>query len=168
MIYGLNLFVFLRPFPDFIPETSPSCPYSSLFGKLFWFRWGIRIESFQTKTLCYLWNGILFYCIDTTHFYNIYLQNQFSIRKYCFCLIFSCPKVFFSWKILGSRTSRHRLLKGQCHEIFAIFFSWIKAIWAPDKQAKMVLLNNSFFAKIFAKNWTQRSVSLHGVEIHTG
>ena len=36
-------------------------------------------------------------------------------------------------------------LKGQCHEIFWHFFiSWIEAIWAPDKQAKMVLLKNSF------------------------
>ena len=36
-------------------------------------------------------------------------------------------------------------LKGQCHEIFWHFFiSWIEAIWAPDKQAKMVLLKSSF------------------------
>ena len=36
-------------------------------------------------------------------------------------------------------------LKGQCHEIFCHFFiSWIEAIWAPEKQAKMVLLKNSF------------------------
>ena len=70
---------------------------------------------------------------------NLVFKNIVSVWY-----LHSCPKVFFSWKILGSRTSRHRLLKGQCHEIFAIFFSWIKAIWAPDKQAKMVLLNNSF------------------------
>ena len=37
------------------------------------------------------------------------------------------------------------LLKGQCHEIFRHFFiSWLEAIWAPDKQAKMFLLKNSF------------------------
>ena len=36
-------------------------------------------------------------------------------------------------------------LKGQCHEIFELyFFSLIKPIWAPDKQAKMVFLKNSF------------------------
>ena len=34
-------------------------------------------------------------------------------------------------------------LKGQCHEIFELyFFSLIKPIWAPDKQAKMVFLKN--------------------------
>ena len=33
-------------------------------------------------------------------------------------------------------------LKGQCHEIFWHF--WIEATWAPDKQAKMVLLKFSF------------------------
>ena len=39
-------------------------------------------------------------------------------------------------------------LKGQCHEIFVIFFiSWIEAIRAPEKQAKMVLLKNYFFCK---------------------
>ena len=36
-------------------------------------------------------------------------------------------------------------LKGQCHEIFDLyFFSLIKPIWSPDKQAKMVFLKNSF------------------------
>ena len=126
------------------------------------------VSKVSKQKLCAIFDtGILFYCIDTTHFYNIYLKNQFSIRKYCFCLIFSCPKVFFSWKILGSRTSRHRLFKGQCHEIFAIFFSWIKAIWAPDKQAKMVLLNNSFlrrYSNVKFENSTPRSVILRRVE----
>ena len=32
-------------------------------------------------------------------------------------------------------------LKGQCHEILD-FFSLIKPIWVPDKQAKMVFLKN--------------------------
>ena len=36
-------------------------------------------------------------------------------------------------------------LKGQCHKIFCNFFmSWLEAIWAPNKQAKMVLLKKSF------------------------
>ena len=36
-------------------------------------------------------------------------------------------------------------LKGQCHEIFELyFFSFIEPIWAPDKQAKMFFLKNSF------------------------
>ena len=39
-------------------------------------------------------------------------------------------------------------LKGQCHEIFELyFFSLIKPIWAPDKQAKMVFLKNLKFKK---------------------
>ena len=38
-----------------------------------------------------------------------------------------------------------QMLKGQCHEILCHFFiSWKEAIWAPDKQANMVLLKNSF------------------------
>ena len=32
-------------------------------------------------------------------------------------------------------------LKGQCHEILD-FFSLIKPIWVPDKQAKLVFLKN--------------------------
>ena len=36
-------------------------------------------------------------------------------------------------------------LKGQCHEIFDFnFFALIEPIWAPDKQAKMLFLKNSF------------------------
>ena len=36
-------------------------------------------------------------------------------------------------------------LKGQCHEIFELyFFALIEPIWAPDKQAKTVFLKNSF------------------------
>ena len=36
-------------------------------------------------------------------------------------------------------------LKGQCHEIFKLyFFSLIEPIWVPDKQVKMVFLKNSF------------------------
>ena len=31
-------------------------------------------------------------------------------------------------------------LKGQCHQIRPLFFSLIKPIWVPDKQAKMVFL----------------------------
>ena len=39
-------------------------------------------------------------------------------------------------------------LKGQCHEIFWNFFiAWIEAIWAPDKQAKMVLHKSSFLRR---------------------
>ena len=38
-----------------------------------------------------------------------------------------------------------QMLKGQCHEILCDFFiSWKEAIWAPDKQANMVLLKKSF------------------------
>ena len=36
-------------------------------------------------------------------------------------------------------------LKCQCHEIFDLYiFSLIEPNWSPDKQAKMVLLTNSF------------------------
>ena len=36
-------------------------------------------------------------------------------------------------------------LKGQCHEIFDLYiFSLIEPIWAPDKQAEMVFLKDSF------------------------
>ena len=53
-----------------------------------------------------------------------------------------------------------RRLKGQCHEIFWHFFiSWIEAIWAPDKQAKMVLLKSSF-----SRSRTLRRLTLRGVE----
>ena len=42
-------------------------------------------------------------------------------------------------------TDNSIFLKRQCHKIFELyFFSWIEPIWAPDKQAKMVLLKNSF------------------------
>ena len=37
------------------------------------------------------------------------------------------------------------ILKGQCHEIFDLYiFSLIEPIWAPDKQAEMVFLKDSF------------------------
>ena len=50
-------------------------------------------------------------------------------------------------------------LKGQCHEIFWHFFiSWIKAIWAPDKQAKIVLFKSSFL----------RRLTLRGVRLRAG
>ena len=54
----------------------------------------------------------------------------------------SCASVYTVHKYC--RWSR-KYLKGQCHEIcWHFFISWIKAIWAPDKQAKMVLLKSSF------------------------
>ena len=49
---------------------------------------------------------------------------------------------------------RKIVLKRQCNEIFWIFFiSWIEAIWAPDKQSKMVLLKNSFSRRYLQKTW---------------
>ena len=45
---------------------------------------------------------------------------------------------------------------------FVIFFSWIKPIWVPDKQSKIISSKNSF-SKIFMKNVTPRSVTLCGV-----
>ena len=51
------------------------------------------------------------------------------------------------WKIFISEknTDPCANLKGQCHEIFDLyFFSLIEPIWSPDKQAKMVFLKNSF------------------------
>ena len=40
-------------------------------------------------------------------------------------------------------------LKAQCHEIFCYFLNpLIEAIWAPDKQVKMVLLKNCFCEEI--------------------
>ena len=45
------------------------------------------------------------------------------------------------------------IVKGQCHETFCHFFiSWIEAICAPDKQAKMVLLK-SLFLRAIGKNF---------------
>ena len=45
-------------------------------------------------------------------------------------------------------------LKGQCHKIFCHFFiSWIEAIWAPNKQSKMVLLKNSFSRRYSRNQW---------------
>ena len=45
-------------------------------------------------------------------------------------------------------------LKGQCHEIFCNFIiSWIEAIWAPNKQSKMVLLKNSFLRRYSQNQW---------------
>ena len=48
--------------------------------------------------------------------------------------------------------------KGQCHKIFPIFLiSWMRAIWAPGKQANVLLLKNSF-------SWRySRKIRLHAV-----
>ena len=40
-----------------------------------------------------------------------------------------------------SNAKKNPNIKWECQEIFA-FFSWIKNIWAPDKQVKMVFLKN--------------------------
>ena len=43
-------------------------------------------------------------------------------------------------------------LKGQCHEIFYLYFLLlIEPIWAPDKQAKMVCLKIRFRGEIREK-----------------
>ena len=48
----------------------------------------------------------------------------------------------------GKREAKNPALKGQCHEIFDLyFFSLIEPIWAPDKQAKIVFLKNSFLRR---------------------
>ena len=74
-----------------------------------------------------LWNRI--------HFFRIQIQ-LFFLMRIRIQLLFYC----------GSS------LKGQCHNIFCHFFiSWIKGIWAPDKQAKMVLLKSSFRRDIHEK-----------------
>ena len=50
--------------------------------------------------------------------------------------------VDINWRLKSHLTV---FLKGQCHEIFELyFFSVIKPIWALDKQAKMVFLKDSF------------------------
>ena len=39
----------------------------------------------------------------------------------------------------GKKSRDTASLKGQCHEIFDLyFFSLVEPIWSPDKQAKMV------------------------------
>ena len=49
-------------------------------------------------------------------------------------------------------------LKGQCHKIFGIFFILgIEPMWAPDKQAKMVLLKS-----LFSRRYS-RKIRLHTV-----
>ena len=69
---------------------------------------------------------------------------------------------------------RRSSLKGQCHEIFWHFFiSRIEAIWAPDKQAKMVFLKSLFCRDIrekfdskeanTAQSRTLRRLTLRGV-----
>ena len=58
--------------------------------------------------------------------------------------------------------------KGQCHEISTSIFSLIEPILAPDKQAKMVFLKNSFLQRslnLKFKNSTLRRLTLCGVEI---
>ena len=55
--------------------------------------------------------------------------------------------------------SKIRKVMSACHvavsqDFSAFFISWIKPIWAHDKQAKIVLLKNSFFTEIFTKNLT--------------
>ena len=54
---------------------------------------------------------------------------------------------FFVWKSIewhGIQIMFNYSLKGQCHEIFELyFFPLNEPIWAPDKQAKMVFLKNS-------------------------
>ena len=64
-------------------------------------------------------------------------------------------------------------LKWQCHEIF---FPWTEPTWTPDKQAKMVLLKDSFsrryswntvsdFAQTnIARSQTPHRLTMHGVE----
>ena len=69
------------------------------------------------------------YCtVWSSSLLNSYHVERFELENICMCCI-------NTWK-------------GQCHEIFCHFFiSWIQAIWAPDKQAKIVLLISSFLRK---------------------
>ena len=66
---------------------------------------------------------------------------------------------FIIWNYLGHCMANGlkyfpSLLKGQCHKIFWNFFiSWIEAIWASDKKAKMVLLKSSFSRRYSRKIW---------------
>ena len=70
----------------------------------------------------------------------VLLPFHFSLRK-----LLEIPK---------GQLKHEQLLKGQCHEIFCHFFiSWIEAIWAPKKQAKMVLLKNLFLLRYLRNKW---------------
>ena len=63
-----------------------------------------------------------------------------------------CPSLLLDWNLLHPCSSEHTTvhityssialsrLKGVCHKIFyPCFFSWLKPIWAPDKQPKVFL-----------------------------
>ena len=59
--------------------------------------------------------------------------------------MFCVSKKIYRNKFYVNKYINWYTLKGQCHEIFDLyFFSLIEPIWSPDKQAKMVFLKNSF------------------------
>ena len=70
----------------------------------------------------------------------------FVFRTFCPWDVFSVER-FVAKDMLSFRTVCPAL-KGQCHEIFDLYiFSLIEPIWAPDKQAKMVFLKDSFLRR---------------------
>ena len=91
----------------------------------------------------------LFYSVNRPANINHAMHRQIPYTLYSTCSRWSLS-------ISEALTDRHYLqyhstrcnLKRQCHEIFDLyFFSWIESIWAPDNQAKMVLLKNSFLRR---------------------
>ena len=88
--------------------------------------------------------------IRLTVFYVCCLIRYYSI--YCHCAVVHIPVIcikqiiLFKGYILSGNIKYNKIMfKGAVsRDFWPLFFSWIEPIWPHDKQAKMVLLTNSF------------------------
>ena len=97
----------------------------------------------QPNTVRSRWKMILW--LSKSKFIDV---QGWERQKKNILVMMQCSDFLLLWAFLGGPVSpllffltiyvaRH-FLKGVCHEIFDLqFFSWLKPIWAPDKQAKI-------------------------------
>ena len=76
---------------------------------------------------------------------------QIGLKKLCIPVFVGRNSIFFLFIIFLNN--------------FLAFFSWIKPIWAADKQVKMVFLKNSLSRRYLNVKFAPRRLTLWGVEI---
>ena len=80
---------------------------------------------------------------------NLHTHKTWDMSVFITILKFPGTYSFFSWIRIRIQ---EKGLKWQCHEIFDLYiFSLIEPIWAPDKQAKLVLLKSLFLQRYSRK-----------------
>ena len=151
---------------------SHQCHFFALINANFFFLFSLTPICFcshqRQLLLLVLVNANSFFFTSLPIMFWSYLCQFWSglIDKFCLSLINLCKACQFLFGLTDVDFFRtyHWLffLRWQCHEIFWHFL--MKLTWAPDKQAKMVLLKD-LFSRRYSQANTSRSQKIKYAEI---